>query len=272
MHIGLPWWIGAGPPEEGIDEAAELGFDFVEISLDAPWPDELDALSLADRADDAGVWLGFHAPWRTQALAHPREELAQAAREVAQSCVATARAAEAAHVVFHVDARAFGSFPRNDVVQHGIESAHASLRALSRSAGDELAILVENTSPPVGTAAELATFLDPLPEVGFCLDPGHAAIVALGDPEVPAFEPEAWTDALGDRLDLLHLMDFVETDAGVRDHLLPGGGEADWEAIVEAARAVGCDRVLVEAFYADPQRGEIGADDWRKACERVAAV
>lgn len=270
MQLGLPWWIGKGEPELGLELAADTGYDFVEVSLDAPWPEELDLLGLADQADDAGLELGMHAPWRTQALAHPREELAQAAREVAQACLTAARTAEAAYIVFHVDARGFHRFPREDVVDRGLERAHASLRALSRSAGDEVDVLVENTTSPMGTPEELASFLDPLPEVGFCLDPGHAAIQAHR--EERAWDFEAWRRALADPWRLTHLMDLVETETGVRDHLLPGAGEADLAAILDLAREAGANRTLVEAFYADPDRGEIREGDWREARKLVAEL
>lgn len=265
MQLGLPWWIGAGEPEDGIDEAARTGYDFVEISLDAPWPEGIEPLALADRADDQDVSIGIHGPWRTQALAHPREELAQAAREVAQSCVAAARAAEADYIVFHVDAPGYRGHPRADVVEHGLETAHASLRALSRSAGDELAILVENTTSPMGTPAEIAAFLEPLPDVGFCLDPGHAMIHARRDEESPAWDPGEWSQATGDAWTLTHLMDVLETDEGIRDHLMPGSGEADISAILDQARSVDADRVLVEAFSTGPEGHRPETGDWREA-------
>lgn len=272
MQLGLPWWIGSGDPQLGVKLAAEAGYDLLEVSMDAPWPGELEPTQLADRADDTGIELGFHAPWRTQALAHPREELAQAAREVAQRCVTAARAAGASYVVFHVDARDFGRFPREDVVGQGLETAHASLRALSRSAGDELSLLVENTSPPVGTPEGVARFIDPLPEVEFCLDPGHAAIVAHETDASEGWDPRRWREALGDRWSLLHLMDLVETGEGVRDHLLPGAGQADLERVLDEARNAGCERVLVEAFYTDLEGTEPELSDWRRARELVSSL
>jgi sugar phosphate isomerase/epimerase len=269
VDLGLPWWIGSGDPLEGVEAAASAGYDFVEVSLDAPWPDELDPIELRQASKDAGVDLGFHMPWRDQSLAHPREPLARAAREVAQDCVDLARAAGGLYAVFHVDARAFSRFPRPDTVTRGLEQAHASLRALSRSAGEDLSILVENTSSPLGTPGELTEFLDPLPDVGFCLDPGHAAIVDQEGVEGSEAEPRAWAIALGDRLELLHAMDLVVDEHGVSDHLIPGAGEADLAEMLDAARAGGCDRVLVEAFYADRERTEATIDDFEGAAKRL---
>jgi len=266
VQLGLPWWIGAGDPDEGLQLAHEVGYDFVEISLDAPWPDELDPIDLADQADDLDVGLGFHGPWRTQSLAHPREPLARAAREIAQDCLAVARAAEADHIVFHVEAPSFAGYPREDVVEEGLQSAHASLQALARSAGDEVDVLVENTTSPTGTPDELAEFLDPIPQVGFCLDPGHAAIQANYDAR--DWELADWR-ALDDAWRLTHLMDLVETEDGVRDHLIPGAGEADLEAIVDASQQAGATRILLEAFYADVDGSTPRKGDWREAQKLV---
>lgn len=267
MQLGLPWWIGAGYPDEGLRLAHETGYDFLELSLDAPWPDELDPTTLADQAEELGLEIGMHAPWRTQALAHPREPLARAAREIAQDCLAIARAAGAAYIVFHVDARAFHGYPREDVVEGGLQTAHASLQALARSAGEEVDVLVENTTSPVGTPDEVAGFLDPIPEVGFCLDPGHAAIQAHRDET--SFAVDEWREAVGDRWRLTHLMDLVTTEAGVRDHLMPGAGEADLAAIVDASLSAGADRVLLEAFYTDRDKTEPRKGDWREARKLV---
>jgi len=263
VQLGLPWWIGAGQPRQGLELAAETGYDFVELSLDAPWPDGLDPMDLADTCDELGVGLGIHAPWRTQALAHPREPLARAAREIAQDCLAIARTAEARYIVFHVEAPDFRGYPRREVLEEGLQTAHASLQALARSAGDEVDVIVENTGSPMGTPQEVAAFLDPLTEVGFCLDPGHAAIQAHRDGN--RWDLDTWSHALGDPWQLTHIMDLVETEAGIRDHLMPGAGEADLDAILDATREADADRVLVEAFYADTDRTEPRKGDWREA-------
>lgn len=268
MNVGIPWWIGAGDPVEGVEQAAEAGADFLEISLEAPWPEELDVARLRQAAEDAGVGLAAHAPWRTQALAHPREPLARAAREVAQSCIDAARNAGARYLVFHVDARDFGRYPRQAPVREGLERAHASLVALQAGAGD-VDLLVENTASPLGTPGELATFLDAVPGVGACLDPGHAALAAAHGVEGATADPTAWTDRVGDRLRALHLMDWAHEDGRVVDHLVPGAGEADLAEVVDAVRGAGAEHVLIEAFYEDREGTEASPEALAAAVERV---
>lgn len=269
MRVGIPWWIGTGNPLDGIELAAQLGADFIEISLDAPWPEGLSGPDLKVAADQAGIALGMHGPWRTQALAHPRGVLAGAARSVAQECIDHALGAGAEYVVFHVDARDFARFPRPEVVEQGLEHARTSLEALNRSAGDELAILVENTSPPLSTPSELATFLEPLPGLGFAYDPGHAALAEEAGVEGATADPAAWMDAVGERLELLHLMDLAGTPEGIMDHLTPGAGDSEIAGLLSACQAAGCERVLIEAFYKDIDREPVAPKDLGEAVEVV---
>lgn len=265
MRFGFPWWIGAGDPLEGVELADTLGYDFLELSLDAPWPQGLSAPDVRDAVESRDVGLGVHAPWRDQALAHPRGVLAQAARTIAKQCIDWAIGAGASYAVFHVDARSFGRYPREQVVLDGLEHARQSLGALRAHAGDDLEVIVENTSSPLGTPGELSRFLEDVPDVGFCFDPGHAALVDEAGIDGAQREPEAWFQALGDRLTLVHLMDVAETPRGLVDHLVPGAGGLDLAGLLEATEQAGCDRVLVEAFYRDLERDEARTRDLGEA-------
>lgn len=268
MQIGIPWWIGSGTALEGIQRAAEMGADFVEISLDAPWPQNVDGRELARASEELGVSLAFHGPWRDQALAHPREELAKASRSVAQSCLDLARASNAEYIVFHGDARGYSSFPAREPVEEGLQQAHASLRAMSSATG-ETTLLVENTTTPLGTPEEVHRFLNPLPEVGFCYDPGHAVLAEEAGTEGARGDIEAWLDLLGDRYEALHLMDWTGTEHGIVDHLVPGAGSADLEALLEATWKADCEMVLVESFFKDTRRTDATPEDLDQAVETV---
>lgn len=268
MDVGIPWWIGAGDPVEGIEHARSMGADFVEVSLDPPWPGTLDGEALRQRAHEAGIDVGLHGPWRTLALAHPDPELAEAARSVMQRCVSFAEVCGAAYVVVHVDARDFSGYPEPEIVQEGLEHARASLAAM-RSGMGETMLLVENTSSPMGTPEEIERFLAPVDGVGVCFDPGHAALVEEADIEGGTSRVEDWTGALGDRLNLVHAMDWTHHEGGIVDHLLPGAGDADVEGILHAAQDAGCTRVMVEAFFRDADRAEVQDDDLRDAVHTI---
>lgn len=254
----MPWWIGHGSPTRGVEVAADHGFDAIEISLENPWPDTLDADALAEAAQAVDVELGFHGPWRGQSVGHPRPELARAALAVADRCLAFAEAAGGDYLVLHVDPRDHGGYPDADVVEQGVRHAIEALAELADAAGT-VEVVVENTWPPTGTPDELSRILDAVPGVGFCFDPGHARMSAVDDPEVA--EPGTWVEAVGDRFSLLHLMDYVVVDERVHDHLVPGLGEAPVEAFLDAARKAGCERCVIEAFEGEDgpaEPGELG--------------
>lgn len=269
MRWGLPWWIGHGSPLDGIQVAADHGFDLLEISLDAPWPEELSSPELREAAQAAGVSLGFHGPWRTQALAHPRPTLARAAATVAQACLDRALGAGAEYLVLHVDARDFARYPLEGVVEDGLEHAVSALDELSSRAGDEAAVLVENTGPPTGTPEQLFDLLEEVPRIGFCFDPGHAALAEVYEVPGASADPRDWLELLGDRLTLLHAMDHARIDGQVIDHLVPGSGDADLAALMGATRKAGCETVLVEAFYDGPEHDEARPADLARGREHL---
>lgn len=261
MRWGLPWWIGHGSPLDGIQVAAEHGFDLLEISLDAPWPEGLSGPELREASEAAGVSLGFHGPWRTQALAHPRPTLARASATVAQACLDRAMGAGGDYLVLHVDARDFARFPDQGIVEQGLQHAISALDELSSRAGDDATVIVENTGPPTGTPQELADLLDQLPRVGFCFDPGHAALAEAYQVPGASADPRDWMELVGDRLSLLHAMDHAWVDGQVIDHLVPGTGEADLEALMAATATTRCQTVVVEAFYDGPEHTEASPAD-----------
>lgn len=251
--------------------AAEHGFDLLEISLDAPWPEGLSGPELREACEAAGVSLGFHGPWRTQALAHPRPTLARAAATVAQACLDRALGAGAEYVVLHVDARDFANYPFPEVVRQGLEHAETALEGLADRAGDHAQVIVENTSTPTGTPQELFDLLEGLPRVGFCYDPGHAALAEAYDVPGASSDPEEWIELLGDRLCLLHAMDVVWEEGQVIDHLVPGSGQADLAALMGATRKAGCQTVLIEAFYDGPEHGEATPADLARGRDHLAS-
>lgn len=245
-----------------------MGADFIEISLDTPWPDALDASDILQASEDAGIDVGLHGPWRNQSLAHPEPELAQAARNVMQKSIAFAHATKAAYVVTHVDARDFSRYPEQGPVLEGLERARASLAAL-RSGMEGTQLIVENTSSPMGTPKEIERFLEPVDDVGFCFDPGHAALVEAASVEGATSRVEDWSHRLGDRWELVHLMDWTQEEDEIVDHLIPGAGDGPVERIVRQAQEHGCTRVMIEAFYTDATRNEANMEDLQKAVERI---
>lgn len=266
MRFGMPWWVGHGDPLAGIETAAKLGFDLLELSLEAPWPSGLDADGIREALGETGLELGVHGPWRAQTLGHPRSALAGAALEVALDALGFAEDAGAAYLVLHVDPRDYGRYPREDVLDQARRHAVQGLSTLADRARD-VEVVVENTFPPLGTPAAMEAVLDDVPGLGFCFDPGHALITQHADGEGATGEPGVWYERLGDRLTLLHAMDVAVTGDGVVDHLVPGAGELDVGLLVEGAKRAGCDRCVLECFHRDLEASPADHEDLARARE-----
>ncbi|MGQ0796849.1 MAG: sugar phosphate isomerase/epimerase family protein [Methanobacteriota archaeon] len=125
---------------------------------------------------------------------------------------------------------------------------------LVRAATDRGVVLtLENVDEPPDL---LRRALDAVPDFRACLDVGHAHLDGRTD------GARAYLDALGDRLDLVHLHDNHGGHGEPGDEHLPfGQGTIDVERDVRALGALGYDgRVTLEIFKGTP--------DDRRACLR----
>lgn len=117
--------------------------------------------------------------------------------------------------------------PQPWYVTHWIERQAAFWREVL--AGRTTEVLLENLWDPSPEAFRDAVDAIGLPQVGACLDAGHAHVHS-------SFSPARWVEVLGPRIGQLHLHD----NARVYDqHLVPGGGTIDWGAFAAALRAAG---------------------------------
>lgn len=117
------------------------------------------------------------------------------------------------------------------------------------------------------TAAQLLRLVDALhsPQVGLCLDTGHANISGQ---DVPGM-----IRAYGSRLECLHLNDNYGRTSGLLEdlHLPPGEGTLDWNAIFRALREVGYAGICNLELIADlPQLSpEQRTERLRRCCEHM---
>jgi len=75
MHkLGFPVWYGYGfEISRIIEEARDTGFDYIEVSIDHPWPrgGEPSLDEVVRLIKGSGLSTGFHAPWRDLRLSSP---------------------------------------------------------------------------------------------------------------------------------------------------------------------------------------------------------
>lgn len=109
-----------------------------------------------------------------------------------------------------------------------------------------VAVTLENVDEPPDV---LRNVLDAVPDLGFCLDVGHAHLDKRED------GGRTYLEALKDRLALVHVHDNHGGHGKEGDeHLPPGKGTIDVERDVRAVRAAGYDgRLTLEIFAGTPE-------------------
>jgi len=96
--VGSSFWYGHYPFSKKFKEFLEIGFDYFEISLDYPVPD--DCAELEKAIKDFGIKPAFHAPLDIL-LASPRDEVFRASMKVLESCLNFAAKFETQYFNFH---------------------------------------------------------------------------------------------------------------------------------------------------------------------------
>ena len=105
IYLGLPLWYGSGRLIDLIQVVHERGFDYVEISLDYPWPEAIDEFEMEELVKSIrgyGIEVGIHGPWRDISLGSPRDVIRRAALKVYRRCVKFASRLESHYFNFHV--------------------------------------------------------------------------------------------------------------------------------------------------------------------------
>ena len=194
--------------------------------------------TLGEWLEDAGIALhAVHAPttvsftggrWGdTLSIASPDDEHRQ--RAVAETIVSLgiATVVPFRFLVLHL------GVPSKDPAANSRAAAARSLEALSEAADAvNVALALELIPNPLSTASRLVQWLEEdldLGRAGVCLDVGHANIVGDVMDAVETCSGHILTTHLHDNR------------AGRDEHLMPGKGSIDWEAVTIAFQKIGYD-------------------------------
>jgi len=278
--VALPVWPKAGSVVKALSKANEYGFDYVELSLDYPWPERLRGRVLEEVEEAKGKYglkLAVHAPWRDIALASPRLALREASLNVLEDCLSFASSVEALYFNLHVLTREAWSI--KGVREEAEEAALASVKHLAaraRELGVELT--VENNPEPM---FGVPTMMKPLLEVEgvkLCLDVGHVAYAnwLVERRGMEAFRQEVagledWVEAFKGRVLVGHLHDYLAEEQEFQDHLMPGAGSSDVERHLRLLMEAGCRMLLLEVHWADRKKPAKFAD-LRRALKIVSPM
>ncbi|MCX8204167.1 MAG: sugar phosphate isomerase/epimerase [Candidatus Nezhaarchaeota archaeon] len=277
--VALPVWPKAKSIVKALEKANEYGFDYVEASLDYPWPEELRGAAMKrikEAKEMFGLKIAIHAPWRDIALASPRQYLREAALRLFEECLKFSAEIEAMYFNIHVATHEAWSI--EEVRRKVEEAALASVKQLAAKAREVgIRLTIENNPEPLfGVPSMLKPLLE-IEGVKLCLDVGHVAyanwVIERRGLEALREETslEEWVKAFRGKVLVGHLHDYIVGESEFQDHLLLGAGEADVKENLELLLRAGCEMLLLEVHWASRNRAA-KFNDLQRALKAVAHI
>lgn len=261
MKIGASVWFGHRPFERRFEELLNMGFDYFEIALDFPFPDEADELEKAIRK--FGVQPAFHAPL-DMLLACPRDEVFRASMKVLEKCLKFAAKFETLYFNFH-SMHFTPTFIFPEIREQGVKRMEEAIRFavdFGREAGFE--VCLENDQ------FFLEDFV--LNDVKLTLDVGHFAIdtYRLGEDYRSALKDFA--EKYRSKIFAVHLHDV--SFGTMSDHLPLGSGDLDFELLKWLLRGIKPRFALLEIFWKEMKYSMKFADssDLRRSLEFLRSL
>jgi sugar phosphate isomerase/epimerase len=226
---------------EEIDSIAQMGLEFIDLTLEPPgasWR-TIDADAIRSRLRQHSLHVVGHTAYYLP-LGSAIECLRVAAVEEFRHCIDAFQKVGASWVNIHPD-RHTPFHDREFFIARNIESIQ-ELLPYARRAG--IGLMIENLPGEFNNAEQLGELLDPIPELGLHLDLGHANL------QTPHNTTAEILAAYGSRLRHVHLHD---NRGGHNDlHLPLGAGTVDVRAGIHALRGVGYDgSITLEVFTPD---------------------
>jgi sugar phosphate isomerase/epimerase len=228
----------ARDPLKEITRIADLGFSFVDLTLEPPQvrPEQVDPRRLRKALDNHGLAVVGHTAYYLP-FASAYDTIRDAALAEAEKCLRVFAEVGAPLMNLHMDTRA----PGHDPLWILQRNADTFARLLPTANELGITLMVENAEGD--TAATLAPVLDALPALGLHLDVGHANIGTRKSHVAGLLEK------YGDRLRHVHLSD---NKGKGDDHLAIGAGTIDWRRELRDVKASGYDSLItLEVFYGD---------------------
>jgi len=241
MMIGAPLWYGGRPYRKVIEALHDIGFDYVEFSLDYPLPDGLDDLNVAK---EIGIELAFHAPIEIF-LAHPRDEIFKASLKVFERCMEATSKFEPVYFNFHLfHSTTTHIFPevREKIRENGLKACKVAVE-LSKELG--FPVCLEND----GILDDLFLSIEGLM---LTLDIGHIAVKKLRRGEDYIREIKEFVKRFDRKILVCHIHNVdLRT---LNDHISLSSGDLNLREVVSI---LGSRKFyLIETFWKDGYRKE----------------
>jgi sugar phosphate isomerase/epimerase len=239
MQLGLMNNPARDPLKE-IARIAELGFAFVDLTLEPPLAraDQVDAVKIRSALERHGLGVVGHTAYYLP-FGSAFDAIHAAAVEEAERCLHVFADVGASLMNLHLDCRV----PGHDIAFINRRNVRAIEQLLPAADRLGIRLMVENTEGDDADA--LAPVLDPLPTVGLHLDIGHANIRTA-----KSLAPSLLA-RYADRLLHVH---FSDNKGRGDDHLAIGAGTVEWKREIRGLKAAGYDgTITLETFYGDSE-------------------
>jgi len=277
LKVALPIWPGGGSIVEGIERANKLGYDYVEASLDYPWPEALsegDVERILEAKAKYGIDVAFHGPWRDIGLASPRTPLRMAALEVYKACFNFVKRFKPLYFCFHVHSRE--ALNVKGVVEDMLRSAReAAFKLIEEAERLGIRLALENNPDVFLGVPSMVKDLLGVRGLSLCLDIGHTLGAKwlinkrnIAKYKEEALELEDWTRLFADKILVCHLNDCIVDQEGFTDHIALGRGIVNLEKALRLIGSTPCEYLLIEVHWRKKWKSA-AIEDFREGLEIV---
>jgi len=230
-------------PVQEIEWMAEMGLEFVDLTLEPPaagaW--QINAKAIRETLTRHNLPVVGHTAYYLP-IGSPFESIRRAAVNELKKCLEIFAFVGAKWINLHPD-RQSSMHQRSAIIELNLQTIH-ELLPLARRCG--VGLMIENLPVHFNSAAQLAQLLDPLPELGLHLDIGHANLRFIEQENTS----EEIIAAHGSRLRHVHLHDNKGGSADL--HLPLGTGNLDLAKHIRSLKASGYDgTITLEVFSSD---------------------
>ena len=232
--------------KEELKFAGEAGFDFLDLTVEPPKAkvEDIEVEELVSLCKKYKLKLVGHTSFDLQ-WASPVRNVYKGTFAELENIFALFERLKVKKVTLHPHWFQPNS-PKEEIINRNIESLRKIVKLGEKYS---LKVLLENV--PNGFLSYLENFqkiFQKVENLGFHLDVGHCAVVALRKGVQPEKEVERFLRNLGDRLSHVHLSDVKKED----DHLPLGAGIIDWKKCLELLKKVEYnDTITLEIFVKD---------------------
>ncbi|MBU3904930.1 MAG: sugar phosphate isomerase/epimerase [Nanoarchaeota archaeon] len=244
IKIGVPYWYGERPLDKFAEEIAKQNIDFIEISLDYPYPEQLDINEINKIKGKYGIEISFHGLWSDVSISHPIKTIANASMRVIGDQISFAKQVNPIYFIVHQAIRLPTAMFEN--VQKKINENSIKTTKEIVTMGKDVNLIIENVSSVhFGNFHDLISMTNDN-DVKVCLDVGHVAKYCSRAGLDFKEQFDISIDKLKDKIVVVHLHDFISPE---KDHVPIGSGELNIEYILKRIKETSCKYILLEYHH-----------------------